>query len=120
MVIFPYLFFFHSRRTVNLNRRDSILFFMDRQGTADMEGCESEPKFDLSAFKSLGQVKYYTVLTILFIIISPEHLTPVGIHHPRLKHAKPNENMRTYKGLLTALKDMLYSLFFIHLKLLMF
>ncbi|XP_053406464.1 uncharacterized protein LOC128559244 [Mercenaria mercenaria] len=71
---------FTCRRTVALNRRDSILFFLDRQGTADFGGGESEPKFDLSAFKSLGQkTKMASVKTCLEI--PPSERTDGQINH---------------------------------------
>ncbi|KAH3851001.1 uncharacterized protein LOC127874637 isoform X1 [Dreissena polymorpha] len=71
---------FTRRRSLTLSRRDSILFFMDRE-TNRSEQLETEmPSFDVSAFKSIGQkTKMASVKSCLEI--PPSERTDVQINH---------------------------------------
>ncbi|XP_052768123.1 uncharacterized protein LOC128208616 [Mya arenaria] len=69
---------FTCRRSVSLSRRDSILFFLDRQTDEHVDG--EQPKFDVNAFKSLGQkTKMASVRSCLDI--PPPQRTDAQINH---------------------------------------
>ncbi|KAL4237987.1 hypothetical protein ACF0H5_002698 [Mactra antiquata] len=71
---------FTVRRSVNLNRRDSILFFMDREKTMDVYNGGTQPKFDVNAFKGIGQkTKMASVKS--FLDVPPSQRTDGQINH---------------------------------------